>query len=344
MTPSGSGQVASRDPRGARRPARAMPASSTSWWVTNRTVSTSMVPAQHAVGREARRADRPGARRRARRRCWSRRPRGRRCPGTAPPARRRARGRARGRRPGARPSSRAPRSPAAAITPAWRIWPPSRDRCARASSMTARDPHSSEPTGALSPFDRQNIVVSVPARRARSARRSSAIAAFQMRAPSQCTASPCSRATAVTASSSAVAPRPPARRHVRVLDAQRGDRRGDGGAAAPRRAPRRRRCSVPSPSGERAQLHAGVRRRRPRARSGTRARARRRAPRCRARPSDAQRELVRHRARRHVQRRLLAEQRRRQRLQPADGRVLAVGVVTDLGVGHGPAHLRRRPW
>ncbi len=55
----------------------------------------------------------------------------------------------------------------------------------------------------------------------------------------------------------------------------------------------------------------------------------------------AQRELVGHRARRHVQRGVLAEQRGGQRLQPPDGRVLAVAVVADLGVGHRRAHLRR---
>ena len=67
--------------------------------------------------------------------------------------------------------------------------------------INARGPQSNEPTGALNPFDRQNMVVSVPAVSSLGAA-PSAMAAFQIRAPSQCTAKPASRATAVTASSS----------------------------------------------------------------------------------------------------------------------------------------------
>ena len=77
-------------------------------------------------------------------------------------------------------------------------------------------------------------------------------------------------------------------------------------------------------------------------RSGTRARA---SPHSTSVPCGAvqpERELVRHRARRHEQRGLHAEQRGGQRLQPVDGGVLAVRVVADLGVGHGPPHLGRR--
>ncbi len=48
-------------------------------------------------------------------------------------------------------------SPAAASTPACRMPPPSILRKTRAFSMKAREPTTSEPTGAPNPFDRQNI-------------------------------------------------------------------------------------------------------------------------------------------------------------------------------------------
>ena len=46
-------------------------------------------------------------------------------------------------------------SPAAAMTPACRMPPPSIFRFFRALSMNSAEPHSTEPTGALSPLDRQ---------------------------------------------------------------------------------------------------------------------------------------------------------------------------------------------
>ena len=68
--------------------------------------------------------------------------------------------------------------------------------------MTSLGPQSTDPIGAPSPFDRQNMSVSAGA--ASSAGLTpSATAAFQMRAPSTCTASPASRAGFVTASTSA---------------------------------------------------------------------------------------------------------------------------------------------
>ena len=82
--------------------------------------------------------------------------------------------------------------PAAAITPAWRIPPPSRRRCTRASAITSAGPHNMDPTGAPNPFDRQNIAVSAPPIRSRGDE-PVAIAAFQMRAPSTCTRNPPSR-------------------------------------------------------------------------------------------------------------------------------------------------------
>ena len=104
----------------------------------------------------------------------------------------------------------------------------------------------------------------------------------------------------------------------------------------------RRRSRTPSASGERVQLHARVPRRR---RVLVPVHVRTRSPHSTSVPGRAEqpeRELVRHRARRHVERGLLAEQRRRQRLEPVDGRVLAVAVVADLGVGHRAPHLGRR--
>ena len=53
--------------------------------------------------------------------------------------------------------------PAAAITPAWRIPPPTTLRARRASAMNARSPHTTEPTGAASPLLRQNVTESASA-------------------------------------------------------------------------------------------------------------------------------------------------------------------------------------
>ena len=54
---------------------------------------------------------------------------------------------------------------------------------------------------------------------------------------------------------------------------------------------------------------------------------------------EVERDLVAHGARGHEERRLLPHGRRRLRLEHGDGRVLAIGVVADLGRGHGAAHL-----
>ena len=53
--------------------------------------------------------------------------------------------------------------------------------------------------------------------------------------------------------------------------------------------------------------------------------------------------LVSHRPRRDVHRRLLAQHAGRLGLERDDGGVLAPDVVAHLGLGHRPAHLRRRP-
>ena len=53
-----------------------------------------------------------------------------------------------------------------------------------------------------------------------------------------------------------------------------------------------------------------------------------------------QRDLVRHRRRREVDRLLLAEQRRGARLELVDGRILALLLVADVGGGDRGAHAR----
>jgi len=51
--------------------------------------------------------------------------------------------------------------PAAASMPAWRRLPPSMRRKPRARAMNSLVPQSSEPTGALKPFETQNVTLSV---------------------------------------------------------------------------------------------------------------------------------------------------------------------------------------
>ena len=75
-------------------------------------------------------------------------------------------------------------SPAAARMPAWRMPPPRALRYIRARSMSLADPTSIDPTGAPSPFDRQNITVSKPLVKLRTSS-PSAVAALKMRAPSR---------------------------------------------------------------------------------------------------------------------------------------------------------------
>ena len=188
---------------------------------------------------------------RGRTRCWSRPAAGSTLPGehsASTSARRRARAWSSARRSTMVSSAT---TPAAAITPAWRIPPAEAGPVGRAPRRSTRAvPQSSEPTGALNPFERQNIMVSVPAgevarrdterdrRRSRSARRRSARRARA------------SRATAATASISATLPGPPARRHVRVLDEQRAEIAGRWCCCDADRVLRRRRArSTPSASG-----------------------------------------------------------------------------------------------
>eukprot|EP01139_Manchomonas_bermudensis_P007158 Amastigsp_a179758_47.p3 type:complete len:100 gc:universal Amastigsp_a179758_47:853-554(-) len=75
-------------------------------------------------------------------------------------------------------------SAALAITPAWRIPPPSILRNRRARAMKSAGPTMTEPTGAESPFERQTETESA-ALQMRSSGTPDATAALQMRAPSR---------------------------------------------------------------------------------------------------------------------------------------------------------------
>ena len=193
--------------------------------------------------------------------------------------------------------------PAAAMMPACRIPPPMRDRCARASAITSAAPQSSEPTGAPRPFDRQNIIVSAAARRSRGDV-SSAIAAFQIRAPSTCTRKPpsCASLHRVVISSTAIGA-PDAAMYVfsmtsivgvgrwcarpSIADVMPSGRSQSGCICTPLFSGRRRGFVAVDVGAVRAQ-HLGA-----------------------ARREHADRELVRHRSRRHVERGFLADEGRR---------------------------------
>ena len=211
--------------------------------------------------------------------------RDRRCRASARPARRRVRR--------ARTWSSARRStivssatiPAAAITPAWRMPPPSRARSLAGRRRSRRaGPHSNDPTGAPSPFDRQNITVShrrdqrqaVTSRarppRSRCAPRRSAPRRRRRAVP---------RRHRVDLGGVATAARTPACACSRSRPAR--PAAGDGRLGRPR--PRRQPAEIDAAGiGERSHLHAAFDAAPPQPRSGTRARARHRAPRC---PGDA---------------------------------------------------------
>ena len=234
--------------------------------------------------------------------------RDRRCPASARPARRPARR--------ARAWSSASRStivssatmPAAAITPAWRIPPPSRRRCARASAITSAGPHSTEPTGAPSPFDRQNITVSAAAtssrRRCRRARSPRSRCARRRRARAGRRRAPSSHERSHLVG----ADRRARRRHVRVLEHEHRRRRQLVRACLRSRRRSRRARPTAGASARRCSCGAAA------ASYGTRAARSGHSTSVPGRDEHADRELVRHRARRHVERGFLAEQPGRERL------------------------------
>ena len=223
------------------------------------------------------------------------------------------------------------------MIPAWRIPPPRRDRSARASSITATRP-------AQQRADRRAEPLRQAEHRGVGPRRELATAPRRSRSPrSRCArrrSAPrtrASRATVVTVRSSAT-------RHGRPhagMCVFSSEHRGDLGQVV-RGAGRGARDVVGVEDavgvGQRPELHARVAGR-GRVLVAVHVGALAAQHLGAGAAEHAQRELVRHGARRHVERRFLAQQPGGQRLEPADGRVLAVGVVTDLGVGHRAPHL-----
>ena len=269
--------------------------------------------------------------------------RDRRFPGTDRQARRRGAGPGRGRRRDARPSSRAPRfrlprapRPGASRHPGGGAWSRARSIMSPRSAQ-----HRSRPARS-SPFDRQNISVSTPAHSVggRHARR-------HCRVPDARTVDVHREARdACGGDRGRELGRPPRsarRRHVRVLDRERGDR-----WQVVLRVARDRvdlSAAVEHAVGVVEAVGAGYRSSRPRhpTRSGTTWARAAHSTSCPCAACSRERELVRHRARRHeAAQPRVPSQRGGQRLQPIDGGVLAVRVVADLGVGHRPPHLGRR--
>ncbi len=93
--------------------------------------------------------------------------------------------------------SRSATSPAAASTPAWRIPPPSSLRARRARATNGPFPTTTEPTGADSPFDRQNVTLSAGAASSAGVT-PRATTALKNRAPSTWSGTPRSWASAAT--------------------------------------------------------------------------------------------------------------------------------------------------
>ena len=88
-------------------------------------------------------------------------------------------------------------SPAAAMTPAWRIPPPTILRARWARAMNAASPTTTEPTGQARLFERQNVAEAPAGTRSR-AGTPRATAALKSRAPSMNSGTPISRATSAT--------------------------------------------------------------------------------------------------------------------------------------------------
>ena len=241
---------------GARAEPRARrPASSTSWWVTKRTMLGRDGVRQHPVAPPGAPAACPGS-------GWANVTMlVRTAAGSSPhvgPALRHRFGQA--RRPGVvlgqarRPSSRRATRPGAASTPAWRMPPPSRLRASRAAAITSSAPASSEPTGAHSPLDRQHMTVVAGGGPRRPPATPVATSALNSRAPSMWTGT---RPGGVDHRGQPVhRPGRPRRRHVRVLDADERHRglMVRGGLSGPRTSsaracrPRRRRATNCTPA------------------------------------------------------------------------------------------------
>ena len=96
----------------------------------------------------------------------------------------------------ASPSCSATR-PAAAMTPTWRIPPPTILRARRARKMKSFEPTTTEPIGQARPLLRQNVSESAGPARSRGVS-PNATAALKKRAPSTCSGTPCSWARSAT--------------------------------------------------------------------------------------------------------------------------------------------------
>ena len=88
-------------------------------------------------------------------------------------------------------------SPAAASTPACRRPPPAILRIRRARATNSRLPVTTDPTGAESPLERQNVTESATDASSDGGT-PSATEALKIRAPSMCTAMPFARATSTS--------------------------------------------------------------------------------------------------------------------------------------------------
>ena len=229
--------------------------------------------------------------------------------------------------------------PAAARMPAWRMPPPSRLRHSRAVAIrsAAADAAASRPA-------RRGPWTGRPTRCRRARRRwpghAGGDGACQIRAPSQCRATPASRRPVpqllqlVERLHRAAAP------VVRLLD---GDRRGGGQVPV----------ALRPHLGDQLRRRPAGRPRRPGAGGDAEDRGRRAdlvgdhvrvgvAEQLLARPQTSCRPIwLPIDPRRHEQRRLVPEQRGDPLLERVDRRVLAVDVVADLGLGHRLAHRRR---
>ena len=205
--------------------------------------------------------------------------------------------------------------------------------------MTSRDPTTTEPTGQASPFDRQNVTVSAGSARS-VGRTPSATTAFQNRAPSMWSGTPCARAIAATLPGVLGRQRLAHRVGVGVLEGdQAGDRLVQVGRVAEGGLDLGRVDRAVRPVLERPDARADDDRVTGRlvedhvvlaARDGLLA----------AREVGHLGDEVAHRPGRDEEAGFLAEQLGGALLEGVDRRVVAEDVVAELGLGHRPAHRR----
>ena len=206
-------------------------------------------------------------------------------------------------------------------------------RSTRASAISSSVPASNEPTGAASPFDRQHMTV-VAGEAYSAAATPVATSALNKRAPSRCTGTPSVPSSCSAAKGHGT---PPA--GMCVFSTNTADTGGlmmiglgngqayvvhvDQAVGVGHQVELRRTVQTGG---------AGLVDHHVLALAGDHSRA--------GAAEQSQRDLVRHRARRHEDRRLLTDSRREGLLEVANGRVLAVAVVAHDRVAHGPPHHR----